>query len=143
MSIQLVVFSLGREEYALPITQVQEIIRYREPRRVSGSGSIRGVINLRSRIIPVCDLAGHLGASSAAAPEDAKIVIVDAGGVGAGLMVDGVNEDMSVEEDRIEPRSIEDAVSPSWWRLPLSPASSSGRIQRARPARAQRQRMSR
>ncbi len=100
--MQLVVFMLGAEEYALPIHQVQEIIRYREPRRVAGNGSIRGVINLRSRIIPVCDLAGHLAAASSAAPEDAKIVIIDAGGVGAGLMVDGVNEVMSVEEDRIE-----------------------------------------
>ena len=32
---QLVVFSLGEEEYALPITQVQEIIRYTEPRAVA------------------------------------------------------------------------------------------------------------
>jgi purine-binding chemotaxis protein CheW len=101
-TMQLVVFALGAEEYALPIHQVQEIIRYREPRRVSGNGSIRGVINLRSRIIPVCDLAGHLGATSAAAPEDAKIVIIDADGLGAGVMVDGVNEVMTVEEDTIE-----------------------------------------
>ena len=32
---QLVIFSLGAEEYALPITQVQEIIRYTEPRSVA------------------------------------------------------------------------------------------------------------
>jgi purine-binding chemotaxis protein CheW len=100
--MQLVVFALGTEEYALPIHQVQEIIRYREPRRMSGNGSIRGVINLRSRIIPVCDLAEHLGATSTAAQEDTKIVIIDAHGLGAGVMVDGVNEVMTVEEDRIE-----------------------------------------
>ncbi len=35
MSAQLVVFTLGHEEYALPITQVQEIIRYTEPRAVA------------------------------------------------------------------------------------------------------------
>ena len=59
---QLVVFSLGDEEYALPITDVQEIIRYAEPRAVaSESPWIKGVISLRGKIIPVCDLATRLG----------------------------------------------------------------------------------
>jgi purine-binding chemotaxis protein CheW len=101
--MQLVVFALGSEEYALPIHQVQEIIRHREPRRVSSAHSIRGVINLRGRIVPVCDLALQFGVTAAVAPEEAKIVIIDAEGVGAGLMVDGVNEVMSVEESQIEP----------------------------------------
>ena len=47
-SQQLVIFSLGVEEYALPITQVQEIIRYTEPRAVASEDpSIEGVISLR------------------------------------------------------------------------------------------------
>src|SRR5262249_45359473 len=54
---QLVIFSLGNEEYALPITRVQEIIRFTEPRNVaSHTAWIRGVINLRGKIVPVCDL---------------------------------------------------------------------------------------
>ena len=32
--MQLVVFALGDEEYGLPITQVQEIIRFSEPRTI-------------------------------------------------------------------------------------------------------------
>ena len=59
---QLVIFSLGSEEYALPITRVQEIIRYTEPRIVASQTAwIRGVINLRGKIVPVCDLAERLG----------------------------------------------------------------------------------
>ena len=59
---QLVIFSLGNEEYALPITRVQEIIRFTEPRNVaSHTAWIRGVINLRGKIVPVCDLAQRLG----------------------------------------------------------------------------------
>ena len=55
--MQLVVFALGDEEYGLPITQVQEIIRFSQPRTIPNPhASIRGVINLRGRIIPVCDL---------------------------------------------------------------------------------------
>jgi len=61
-SRQLVVFSLGDEEYALPITRVQEIIRHVEPRSVaSHDPAIRGVISLRGKIVPVCDLGARLG----------------------------------------------------------------------------------
>jgi purine-binding chemotaxis protein CheW len=110
--MQLVVFALGSEEYALPIHQVQEIIRHREPRRVSNGNSVRGVINLRGRIVPVCDLALQFGVTAAVAPQDAKIVIIDADGVGAGLMVDGVNEVMTVEESQIESAVTEGNVFP-------------------------------
>ena len=59
---QLVVFTLGSEEYALPIRQVHEIIRYTEPRSVAAqSGWVRGVISLRGKIVPVFDLAARLG----------------------------------------------------------------------------------
>ncbi len=47
-SQQLVVFSLGGEEYALPIGAVHEIIRFTEPRSVASDDAwIRGVIGLR------------------------------------------------------------------------------------------------
>jgi purine-binding chemotaxis protein CheW len=49
-SQQLVVFSLGAEEYALPIGAVHEIIRFTEPRAVASEADwIRGVIGLRAR----------------------------------------------------------------------------------------------
>jgi purine-binding chemotaxis protein CheW len=59
-SQQLVVFSLGSEEYALPIGAVHEIIRFTEPRTVDAAW-IRGVIGLRGKIIPIFDLAGRMG----------------------------------------------------------------------------------
>ena len=110
--MQLVVFELGSEEYALPIHQVQEIIRHREPRRVSNGNSVRGVINLRGRIVPVCDLALQFGVTASVPPAEAKIVIIDADGIGAGLMVDGVNEVMSVDESQIEPAAAQSDVFP-------------------------------
>ena len=76
---QLVIFSLGSEEYALPITRVQEIIRYTEPRSVASQTAwIRGVINLRGKIMPVCDLALRLGLPTERV-DTAKIVIVETG----------------------------------------------------------------
>ncbi|HYW28723.1 MAG TPA: chemotaxis protein CheW [Gaiellales bacterium] len=99
---QLVIFSLGSEEYALPITRVQEIIRYAEPRNVASHTSwIRGVINLRGRIVPVCDLAERLGLPTERA-ETAKIVIVETEIGTAGVIVDDVEEVLTVSEQQLE-----------------------------------------
>ncbi len=99
---QLVVFSLGGEEYALPIAQVQEIIRYSEPRSVASTTPwVRGVISLRGKIVPVCDLASRLGIASELASE-AKIVIVETEAGTAGLIVDEVEEVCIVEGDQRE-----------------------------------------
>src|SRR6201991_2721263 len=98
---QIVVFSLGDEEYALPIEQVQEIIRYAEPRSIaSDSASIRGVISLRGKIIPVCDLASHLG--TAADHAEGKVVIVEAGDATAGILVDDVAEVLTITGGEVE-----------------------------------------
>lgn len=87
---QLVVFSLGHDEYALPIAQVQEIIRYTEPRPVASEEPwIEGVIGLRGKIIRVCNLARRLGVVAERA-DDARIVIVETAGGTAGLVVDEV-----------------------------------------------------
>ena len=100
---QLVVFSLGSEEYGLPITTVQEIIRYTRPRTIpSAPPSVRGVINLRGKIIPVVDLKARLQVAGGDA-EESKIVIVEAGAVTAGLIVDDVDEVITVDADALEP----------------------------------------
>jgi purine-binding chemotaxis protein CheW len=102
-SQQLVVFSLGAEEYALPIAAVSEIIRFTEPRSVASEVAwIRGVIGLRGKIIPIFDLAARLelpGADS----EPGKIVILETGTDQVGVMVDEVEEVLTVESDQLEP----------------------------------------
>ncbi len=99
---QLVVFSLGEEEYALPITQVHEIIRYTEPRSVASTDpSVRGVISLRGKILPVYDLATRLGVEHAAEVNEAKIVIVETGQDMAGVIVDDVEEVITIDAEQI------------------------------------------
>ena len=101
-SQQLVVFSLGTEEYALPIGTVSEIIRFTEPRTVASEAAwIRGVIGLRGKIIPIFDLAARmaLGADS----EPGKIVIVETGTGQVGVMVDEVEEVLTVSAAQLEP----------------------------------------
>ena len=95
---QLVVFSLGEEEYALPITHVQEIIRYAEPRSVPADHAwIRGVISLRGKIVPVYDLASRLGEARDPDRPPQKIVIVETAERMAGVIVDDVAEVLTIE----------------------------------------------
>jgi purine-binding chemotaxis protein CheW len=99
---QLVVFSLGEEEYALPITQVHEIIRWTDPRSVASDDAwVRGVISLRGKIVPVYDLAARLGLT-AERPEHAKIVIVQTGTDMAGVIVDDVEEVLTVDVEQLD-----------------------------------------
>ena len=99
---QLVVFRLGTEHYALGIQQVHEIIRYSEPRSVASRVDwVRGVISLRGRIVPVYDLAARLGVPSELT-EQSKIVIVEAGNETAGVIVDGVEEVLTVEDEHMQ-----------------------------------------
>jgi purine-binding chemotaxis protein CheW len=98
---QLVVFRLGADEFALPIAAVHEIIRFTEPRSVvSDVASLRGVIALRGKIIPIYDLAARLDLPQS---EPGKIVIVGTGGGQAGVMVDDVEAVLTVDAGQLEP----------------------------------------
>jgi purine-binding chemotaxis protein CheW len=109
---QLLVFSLGEEEYALPVTSVQEIIHYTQPRAVaSESHWIQGVISLRGKIIPVADLGARLGLMTER-NEGGKIVVVESGSVTAGVVVDDVDEVLTIEDEQLDavPAAGTDAI---------------------------------
>jgi purine-binding chemotaxis protein CheW len=111
-SQQLVVFSLGSEEYALPIGSVHEIIRFTEPRTVASDAAwIRGVIGLRGKIIPIFDLASRMELDSVDS-EPGKIVIVESGTGQVGVMVDEVEEVLTVTAEQLEnvPSAAGDAI---------------------------------
>jgi purine-binding chemotaxis protein CheW len=100
-TMQLVVFSLGEEEYALPIINVQEIIRYVEPRGVASRTSwVRGIISLRGKIVPVYDLAARLNIDVSSPAS--KIVITESGDDIAGVIVGDVEEVLTVTSDDLD-----------------------------------------
>ncbi len=110
-SQQLVVFSIGTEEYALPIGSVHEIIRFTEPRSVASDVPwIRGVIGLRGKIIPIYDLAARIGIDVDGA-EFGKIVIVETGTGQAGMVVGDVEEVLTVTADQMEAVPTADAAT--------------------------------
>ncbi len=99
-------FDLGGEEYALPIQHVREVIRYARPRRVSSDARVLGVISLREKLVPVVDVAQSLGLA-VTLDENAKIVIIATGETtSAGVVVDGVNEVITLRTEDIEPLPV-------------------------------------
>ena len=101
-SRQLVVFTLAGEHYGLPIQQVQEIIRYSDPRSVASPEQwVRGVISLRGRIIPVYDIGVRIGRPTEVSGQT-KIVIVEIGSETAGVIVDSVEEVLTVNDSQID-----------------------------------------
>ncbi len=100
---QLVIFTLGEEQYGVPITSVQEIIRHTAPRPMPESPpGVEGVINLRGRLIPVLSLADRLGVY-AEPPADAKVVIIELGETTVGIVVDEVREVVTIDLAVTEP----------------------------------------
>ena len=99
---QLVVFSIGGEEYALPIEAVSEIIRHAAPRTVaSDTPGVRGVIGLRGKVISVIDIADRLNLAIGQV-KDGKTIILDTPSGQLGVMVDEVDEVLTISSEQLE-----------------------------------------
>jgi purine-binding chemotaxis protein CheW len=100
---QLVLFSLGREVYGISITQVKEIIRYKDATKLPDTPAyMNGVISLRGKIIPVIDLALRLQVATARA-DDKRALIIETAGREMGIVVDEVTEVIRLQDNAIEP----------------------------------------
>jgi purine-binding chemotaxis protein CheW len=100
----LATFFLDREEYGVDVRQVQEIRRVSEITTVPRAPEfIRGVINLRGRILPVLDLKRKLGLGVVEPVRATRIVVVRVGERLLGLLVDGASQVLKVPVSRIEP----------------------------------------
>ena len=109
---QYLTFLLNGETYAVGILSIKEIIAYDRLTEVPMMPNfIRGVINLRGRVVPVVDLLSRFGQGATALAKRTSIVIVEAQGQGddggkvtdIGIIVDAVNEVVDIGEDMIEP----------------------------------------
>ena len=102
-------FLIGRESYGLSVLKVREIIRSTEITAVPQMPAyVRGVINLRGKIVPVLDLRVKFGLDPSAANSGSCIVVVQVQGrqhepVFAGLIVDGVEEVVNITAAEMEP----------------------------------------
>ena len=99
---QWVTFRLGQEEYAVPVADVQEILRVPAITPVPASPAfVEGVINLRGKVIPITDLRCKFG-MSAEDTEDTCIIVVQMQGIQTGIVVDRVSEVVAIGDSDIE-----------------------------------------
>ena len=98
-------FKLGREDYGLQILKVRELIGLMDITRVPGTPeSVRGVINLRGKVIPVVDLREKFGMGRTQATDQTVIVVVQLGAaLTLGVLVDEVLEVLDLPATHIEP----------------------------------------
>jgi purine-binding chemotaxis protein CheW len=101
---QWVTFRLAREEYGVEITKVQEIILMGEITRVPQTPDyIRGLINLRSAVIPLVDLRLRFGLPEEDPTDETRIMVIHVAGNTTGIIVDAVGEVLSISQDQIAP----------------------------------------
>jgi len=97
--LHLVVFRLDREEYAVPIELVREVVRVADITRVpQAPAHIRGVMNLRGRILPIVEIRTRLELTPAELAPASRVVVVDVAGRVVGLLVDAVGQVARVGE---------------------------------------------
>ncbi len=102
--MQLVSFRLAQEEYGIEITKIQEIILMGEITRVPQTPHyIKGLINLRSTVIPIVDLRLRFGMSEEEVTDETRIMVVNVVGKTIGIIVDAVSEVLRVNEEQIAP----------------------------------------
>lgn len=103
MKDKFLTFWIGDEEYGIGIEFVTEIIGVQKITKVPDMAHyIKGVINLRGRIIPVVDVRTRFGLPERAYDERTCIVVIQVNDQTTGMIVDQVNEVSNIAQDQIE-----------------------------------------
>lgn len=103
-------FVLGMESYGLDILKVQEIRGYDAVTQIANTPAfIKGVINLRGKIVPIVDLRVKFNMGKIEYNEFTVVIILNLGGRVVGIVVDGVSDVMQLEESQI--RAVPDIVA--------------------------------
>lgn len=107
---EFLTFVLGSEAYGLEILKVQEIRGYDAVTQIANTPAfIKGVINLRGKIVPIVDLRVKFNMGKVEYNEFTIVIILNLGGRVVGIVVDGVSDVMQLEESQI--RAVPDIVA--------------------------------
>lgn len=97
-------FYLGNEEYGIEISLVTEIIGIQPITEVPEVPEyIKGIINLRGKIIPVMDVRLRFKKPLRAYNDRTCVIVIEAKQLMLGLIVDGVAEVLAIDDENIVP----------------------------------------
>lgn len=107
---QLVIFTLGEEEYAINISFTQEIMRIPVLTKIPNVPPfLEGVFNLRGKVIPVFNLKKRFEMDQAESGIDSRLLILEIDGMKAGIIVDDVSEVIRIDKQSIE--NLDDEIA--------------------------------
>ncbi len=98
---KLVGFSVLGDDYVIPLNELSEVLDVPECTKLPRVKSwIRGLANVRGRLLPIIDLADFLGGSLAGSVRDRRVLVLDMDGTYVGLIVDAVQGIKSLAVDQ-------------------------------------------
>ena len=101
---EFLTFTLGKEEYGIPILNVQEIRGYDAVTTLANMpGFIKGVVNLRGIIVPIIDMRIKFNLGNAEYNELTVVIILNVANRVIGMVVDGVSDVITLSAEQIKP----------------------------------------
>jgi purine-binding chemotaxis protein CheW len=95
-------FSLGSEDFAVPLLNVREVIGVPECTKLPFTPEyVLGIMNIRGQVITVIDLRKRLGLSINDLTQESAVVVCEHDGVRVGALVDSVNQVLNPKVDEI------------------------------------------
>lgn len=95
-------FSLGSENYAIEILKVQEIRGYDSVTKIVNTPDfIKGVVNLRGKIVPIVDLRIKFGLAQEKYNDLTVVIILNLNGLDVGIVVDSVSDVIDLDINQI------------------------------------------
>lgn len=105
--IKVVVFSLGQEEYGVPIDQVVSIERMGSITKIPKMQKhVKGVMELRGKVLPIVDLRIHLAEAIGEDRDENRILIIEGKDAHIGMIVDEAKDVLDISEASIQGISV-------------------------------------
>lgn len=102
--LELVGFTIANEFFALEINSIREIIKVNDITRVPNTPKyIKGVINLRGKVIPIIDMRKKLNLKQIDYDKNTRIIILEFNNMIVGIIVDSVREVLRIDSSVTEP----------------------------------------
>ncbi|TGN19495.1 chemotaxis protein CheW [Leptospira idonii] len=101
---QYIIFNLGDEEYAIPITIVEEIVKITNLIRVPQSKNyFAGIMDIRGKVVRMIDLAKRLNIKTGAEANAERAIVISIGGKSVGVIVDKVSHVVHFPASQVDP----------------------------------------
>jgi purine-binding chemotaxis protein CheW len=100
MNSLFVMFKVGNADYVIPASSVLELESFTTATEVPGAPPyLRGLLNVRGRVVPAIDLRTRFGLSSREPTIDTRVVVGQVGSRVVGLVVDAAREVVSLPSE--------------------------------------------